>query len=126
VAEQALRRLGLSQLAHRPGCTLSGGQAKQVAVARALAASPTVLLLDEPTAGLDLQARDQFAQWLVAELQRRPVPTVLATHDVALARCVSTRCLNLEHGLQTPVAQRPTGRHLDEETQTRTRVIEHE
>ena len=108
IAREVLTNLDLTELGQRPGNSLSGGQAKQVAVARALAADPTVLLLDEPTAGLDTQARARFAGWLESHLQQCRIPTILVTHDMTVAEAVQTRTLLLDRGrLQpaTPAAQ---------------------
>jgi len=97
-AKGVLVDLGLGALSDRYGASLSGGQAKQVAVARALAATPTVLLLDEPTAGLDTAACTDFTSWLRTQMQRHRTPTVLVTHDQAVARAVQTRSLRMDRG----------------------------
>ncbi|MFD7234445.1 ABC transporter ATP-binding protein [Streptomyces syringium] len=71
----------------RPG-TLSGGQQRRVALARALAREPEVLLLDEPTAGLDTALRDEIADLLCRLAATRNLAVVLACHDPELVeRC---------------------------------------
>lgn len=76
-----LDRLGLAGLTDRGPHQLSGGQQRRVALARALASAPHLLLLDEPFTGLDVSTRDVLRRDLRRLLRDRPVPTVLVTHD---------------------------------------------
>lgn len=82
--EEALEVLSLTDLAERPVHRLSFGQRKRVAVAGALAMHPTVLLLDEPTAGLDPAGAEEMLA-AVAALEAHGTTVVLSTHDVDLA-----------------------------------------
>jgi zinc transport system ATP-binding protein len=94
--ERCLDLVGMLPLAKRPIDELSGGQQQRVFIARALAADPQLLILDEPTAGVDTAARDQFYE-LIRELQQRLALTViLATHDIGmvLKYCDVVGCLN--------------------------------
>jgi zinc transport system ATP-binding protein len=94
--ERCLDLVGMLPLAKRPIDELSGGQKQRVFIARALAADPQLLILDEPTAGVDSAARDQFYE-LIRELQQRLALTViLATHDIGmvLKYCDVVGCLN--------------------------------
>jgi putative ABC transport system ATP-binding protein len=84
VAEQALARLGVADLGDRLISELSGGQLQRVAVARALAVEPDVLLADEPTSELDETNRDLVVAEIRAEADRGAV-VVLATHDPDVA-----------------------------------------
>jgi putative spermidine/putrescine transport system ATP-binding protein len=80
-AAEHLALVGLADLAARRPATLSGGQEQRVALARALAASPAVLLLDEPFSALDPGVREEMHR-LLADLRAAVAPTVLlVTHD---------------------------------------------
>jgi tungstate transport system ATP-binding protein len=97
-AQDMLGRLGLLDLASRHGQTLSGGQAQLVALARALAVEPDVLLLDEPTAHLD-PARVALVEETVGEFQRqRRATLVWATHQLFQARRMAHRVALLLDG----------------------------
>lgn len=82
--DEALAVLSLTDLAERPVHRLSFGQRKRVAVAGALAMHPTVLLLDEPTAGLDPAGTEEMLA-AIAALEAHGTTLVLSTHDVDLA-----------------------------------------
>lgn len=82
LAEQAIEAVSVSHLARRPLGHISGGEAQRVAIARALAQEPELLLLDEPTASLDWQARRDILQ-LVGELRRNlSLTVVMVTHEL--------------------------------------------
>ena len=88
-AEEHLALVGLPDLAARRPATLSGGQEQRVALARALAASPAVLLLDEPFSALDPGVREDMHR-LLADLRAAVSPTVLlVTHDRQEAAAVA-------------------------------------
>ncbi len=79
-AVRALGEVGLDDLRHRPFAELSGGQRQRVLIARALACEPRLLLLDEPTANLDLHVEGELYD-LLKELNRR-LAVVLVSHDL--------------------------------------------
>lgn len=81
---EALQALGLTDLADRPTHMLSGGQKKRAAIAGAVAMHPQVLLLDEPTAGLDLEGAEQLITHL-RHLAAGGMTLVFSTHDIELA-----------------------------------------
>lgn len=95
-ARHWLREVGAEDLAHRRPGELSGGQAQRVAVARALAAEPRLLLLDEPMAALDVAVTPALRQTLRRVLADRTV--VLVTHDVLDALLLADRVVVVEDG----------------------------
>jgi iron complex transport system ATP-binding protein len=98
VVDDVLPRLGLAPLADRPLATLSGGEAQRAVLARALAQQPRVLLLDEPTASLDLGHAQQVLD-LVDQLRRQDGLTVISTlHDLTLAGQYADRLALLSEG----------------------------
>ena len=80
-ARRALERLGIGELHARGLHELSGGQFQRVLFARALVSEPQLLLLDEPTSGIDLQTRAEMLA-LVDELSRNGLTILLTTHDL--------------------------------------------
>lgn len=79
--DELLVDFGVAHLADRHPDGLSGGQRQLVAMARAMAVDPDVLLLDEPFAALDPAARETLQDWLRALVDRRGVACVIVTHD---------------------------------------------
>ncbi len=106
IAHEALTATGTAHLAERPYMTLSGGEKQRVVIASALAQSPDVLLLDEPTASLDLGYQLEVAS-LLSHLNRdRGVTMVLATHDLNLAASLCDTLVLMRSG--RVLAQGPT------------------
>jgi iron complex transport system ATP-binding protein len=106
IARQALASTGTSAFENRPFATLSGGEKQRVVIASALAQSPALLLLDEPTASLDL-GHQLDVQLLLAGLNRdRGVTMVLSTHDLNFAAALCRHLILLHDG--HVVAQGPT------------------
>lgn len=77
---------------------LSGGQRQRVGVARALAPSPGLMLMDEPFGALDPVTRDQLGQAIRALHDRLGLTTIMVTHDMAEALILATRVLVMDHG----------------------------
>jgi NifC-like ABC-type porter len=97
-AQQWLDRLAVGHLAHRKPHQLSGGQAQRVALARALAASPRLLLLDEPLAALDQTTRAQVRHTLRRHLDSFGGVCLIVTHDPVEAVSLADRVLVLDNG----------------------------
>ncbi|MBQ0864825.1 molybdate ABC transporter permease subunit [Streptomyces sp. RK75] len=97
-AQAWLTRLGVGHLAHRRPGQLSGGQAGRVALARALAGRPRLLLLDEPLAALDQTTRAQVRHTLRGHLAGFGGVCLLVTHDPVEAVSLADRVLVLEGG----------------------------
>jgi ABC-type multidrug transport system ATPase subunit len=93
----AARRFDLDSFAERPVRTYSRGQRQRIALARALVHSPRLLLLDEPTAGLDKQATDRLAQAARDEAAGGAV-VVVVTHDANFADALNGRTILLDRG----------------------------
>ena len=93
-ARRALNELGVGDLADRPVHHLSHGQKQLAALAGALVGSPALLLLDEPSSGLDPPGRRHLADLLC----RRKEAMLLATHDMEFARRVCSRFVMLDQG----------------------------
>jgi putative spermidine/putrescine transport system ATP-binding protein len=107
-ARELLERFGLTALAHRRPAQLSGGELERVALARALAAEPELILWDEPWQALDVGARHELD--LVFEDLRgtEQIPVVVVTHDPELAFSIADTFLVLGRG-RTLYRGDPTG-----------------
>lgn len=91
----SMERMGISHLARTSYSTLSGGQQQRVLLARSLCATETILLLDEPVAGLDPKATRELYE-LIEELnQREKITIIMITHDVGAAVKYGTHILHL-------------------------------
>lgn len=93
-----LAHVGLAGFASRDGLSLSGGEAQRVAITRALANEPDVLLLDEPTSALDEAARLGVEALLESLIRERHLTCVWVTHSIEQARAMADKVLALESG----------------------------
>ena len=93
-----LRAVGIADLAHRRASDLSGGQAARVAIARALAFRPDVLILDEPTAALDVEATAQVSAVLRERLSQSGITTLLVSHDVTEVLALASHMIVMGDG----------------------------
>jgi tungstate transport system ATP-binding protein len=92
-----LERVGLADLAHRPARRLSGGEQQRLALARALARDPEILLLDEPTASLD-PAATRAVEEIVLMAAQSGIKIVMASHDLGQVRRLAGDVIFLVRG----------------------------
>ena len=109
-ARAELAAVGADHLASRPGGTLSGGQAARVALARALATGPRLLVLDEPMAALDVTARQEMRRLVARRCAEERLTLLLVTHDVLDLTALAEDVVVLDRG--RVVEQGPTARIL--------------
>jgi zinc/manganese transport system ATP-binding protein/zinc transport system ATP-binding protein len=126
-ARAVMERLGIAHLAGRHIRALSGGQQQRAFLARALVSSPRLLLLDEPTAGVDIKTRDDILH-LLHELNHDGTTIVLTTHEInaVAAHLPRVICIN-----QRVVADGPPAQVFTPEVMSRTygapmTVVHHE
>jgi len=103
VRTRVLRALDLVGLPHETFARknpfeLSGGQKRRVALAGVLAMSPSILVLDEPTVGLDAEGRDEFYSYLADIRQEQHVTIVLVSHDMAEVAALADQLFVLSDG----------------------------
>ena len=94
LAEEAIARMGITELTDRCYRELSGGQQQRVLLARALCATRRLLLLDEPVSGLDPKATAEMYS-LIAELNREGVTIIMISHDIAAAVRYASHILHI-------------------------------
>jgi len=97
IIAESLAVVGLDDRADVDVSTLSGGQQRRVLIARALAAQPDVLIMDEPTAGVDLASQEILSQ-VLARLAGRGATMLIVTHELQAVRGVLTRIVELQGG----------------------------
>ena len=97
-AMELLERIGLPDKADAYPKQLSGGQQQRIAIARALAMNPDVMLFDEPTSALDPEMVGEVLQ-LMKELADEGMTMVVVTHEMGFAREVATRVLFIDQGV---------------------------
>jgi zinc transport system ATP-binding protein len=95
--ETLLERIGLTDVAEQPVGRLSGGQAQRAFIARALAPRPKILLLDEPTTGIDRSGQQKFIEQVLRLKEELGLTVVFCSHDLRAVSSISDRvaCLNL-------------------------------
>lgn len=98
-AREVLARVGGEALVDQPLTGLSGGETQRVFLARALVNDPALLLLDEPTAGVDARGRAEFLELLGGIAAREDLAAVLVTHSVAAVRSLAERVVYLDRRL---------------------------
>lgn len=97
IALEALRQVGIEDLAQRSIMELSGGERQMVLIARALTQQPRLLLLDEPTTHLDLHNKAQIRS-LLQQLQQQGVTILMTTHEPELAVDLASHVVLMQQG----------------------------
>lgn len=95
---ECLRAAGAEEFAHRRFAELSGGQKQRVLIARALTTRPEMLVLDEPTAGVDREATKAVMEFISQLRRERKITILLVTHDFASARHYAEQVIWLHEG----------------------------
>jgi iron complex transport system ATP-binding protein len=98
LAEEAMKFTGVSHLAHRRLDQLSGGESQRVLIARAICQEPQIILLDEPTASLDLAHQIRLMDLMRRLKQEKGLTVVMVSHDVNLASMYGDCLLLLKQG----------------------------
>jgi iron complex transport system ATP-binding protein len=98
ITQQAIRFTGIEHIAHRKMDQLSGGEQQRVFIARAVCQEPDIILLDEPTASLDLAHQIRIMDLMERLKEERGVTVVMVSHDVNLAAMYGDHLLLLNHG----------------------------
>jgi zinc transport system ATP-binding protein len=95
--EQIIDGIGLREVAEQPVGRISGGQAQRAFIARALAPRPRILLLDEPTVGIDRSGQHRFIEQVLKLKEQLGLTLVFCSHDLRAVSSISDRiaCLNL-------------------------------
>ena len=98
MAKELLTRVGLLDKIGEHPARLSGGQKQRLAIVRALAMEPDVMLFDEPTSALDPEMVGEVLQ-VIKDLVKSGMTSVIVTHEMGFAREVSDRVLFMDEGL---------------------------
>ncbi len=108
--DELLQRIGMVELAHRYPAQLSGGQIQRIALARALAGKPRVILMDEPYGALDHHTRERMQDWLLNQWEITRCAVVFVTHYIEEAIFLADRVLVLRNGKFVKEFSPPFGR----------------
>jgi iron complex transport system ATP-binding protein len=98
IAKKAMEWTEILPISERPIDELSGGERKRVFIARALAQEPEVILLDEPTANLDIHHQIEFLDLILSLNRERGLTIIMASHDLNLASEFCDRLILLQKG----------------------------
>ncbi|MCL2179512.1 MAG: metal ABC transporter ATP-binding protein [Treponema sp.] len=118
--DEALEKTGIAGLGSKPFRSLSGGQKRRSLVARALAAKPALLILDEPTANMDSESEAKLYETLGA--YKGSTTILIVTHDTEFVSSLTDRVLCLGNGrkiVQHGIEQNVSARHGDDNLQAR-------
>jgi len=98
VAEEIISFLEIEHVRHQPVGTLGYGMRKRVDLGRALAMDPSVLLLDEPMAGMNSEEKEDLARFILDVRESRHIPVVLVEHDMGVVMDIADRVAVLNFG----------------------------
>ncbi len=98
IAEEKLALVGMKDVGHKMPSEISGGMKKRVALARAIATEPDIILYDEPTTGLDPISADMINELIVDVNKKLGVTSIAVTHDMASAYKIADRIIMLYEG----------------------------
>jgi glutamine transport system ATP-binding protein len=97
IAEDLLAKVGLSERGKHYPSELSGGQQQRIAIARALAVKPKIMLFDEPTSALDPELREEVLNVMMA-VAKEGITMVVVTHEMSFASKAGSRLLFMDQG----------------------------
>ncbi|MBS3734844.1 MAG: ATP-binding cassette domain-containing protein [Phycisphaerae bacterium] len=123
-ALEALEEVDLADLRRRPFAALSGGQQQRAIIARALVGSPELLLLDEPTAGLDVAAEQRLYD-LLRRLNER-MTIVMTSHDIGIVSQLVGRVICVKGTTEIHPTEELTGEMLRDLYATDVRMVRHD
>ena len=98
LADEAMDILSITNLKNRNPFTLSGGQMRKVAIAGIIASKPDILVLDEPTVGLDSKAKEELLAFLKGLNEEKHISIILITHDMEVVTKYTKRAIVLKKG----------------------------
>jgi zinc transport system ATP-binding protein len=98
--ENSLKMVGMWDLRNRKIGELSGGQKQKICIARALASEPDLLVLDEPTTGMDAESRKSFYEFMTHQVKHHGITVVMVTHNQAEVQQYLSKLINIERGEQ--------------------------
>lgn len=96
IVQDVLQKIGLVDHAHKYPSQLSGGQMQRVALGRAIAYQPAILLLDEPFSSLDMHTRDQMIDWVLQLINAIKITVMMVTHYLDEALILANRIFVLQ------------------------------